>query len=63
MTSSKKGVNIEPYLRSEIEKGNIDFSIRATIENGYVFLYIHPYGKAGETMDYEAKDDQLFLRY
>jgi len=64
MTSTKKGVNIEPYLRSELEKGNIDFSVRARIgADGYVYIYIHPTGKDGETMDYEVNDDQLFLRY
>lgn len=64
ITSSKQGVNIEPYLRTEIERGNIDFSVRAKIDtDGFVYIYIHPTGRDGETMDYEVKDDQLLLRY
>ena len=59
----KKGINIEPYLREELKNGAIDFSLRAHIENGSLYIYIHPQGKDGKTMDYEVKDDQLFLRY
>lgn len=64
MTSSRKGVNIEPYLRAGLEQGIIDYSLRAHIgSDGFVYLYIHPTGKDGDTMDYEVKDDQLLLRY
>lgn len=64
MTSAKKGVNIEPYLRAEMEKGSFDFRLVPRIgADGRVYIYIHPFGRDGETMDYEASDDQLFLRY
>ena len=59
----------EVYLRECIEKGQIDFSIRARItdcpgtesEPGVAF-YIHPTGKDGDTIDCIAQGHRVFTK-
>jgi len=53
-------MNIENYLRSLIQRGIIDFHLRAEIANdGRVTFCIHPDGKDGETADFEVAGNQL----
>jgi len=53
----------EDYLRENIEKGIIDFSIRVGYDKyrGIEF-YIHPDGKDGETLDFQVLGNGLILK-
>lgn len=53
-------INLEQYLIENIEKGVIDFSIRASLkEDGRVVFYIHPSDQDGETLDFELQGNNL----
>jgi len=48
-------VLLEAYLRRNVEKNTIDFSLRASIAaDGRVVFYIHPACESGETADFEV---------
>jgi hypothetical protein len=42
-------MTLEEYLKHEYAEGKIDFSMRASVFEGVVEVYIHPTGKSGNT--------------
>lgn len=42
-------MTLEEYLKYEYAGGKIDFSMRASVYNGVVEIYIHPTGRDGTT--------------
>jgi hypothetical protein len=42
-------MTLEDYFKHELADGTIDFSLRASVFNGVVELYIHPTGRNGAT--------------
>ena len=57
--------NLEQFLRENINKGQIDFSIRASIDSlGNISFYVHPANTGGDTLDFVVngnKLEQLFV--
>ena len=54
-------VTFEAFLRTHLNRGIIDFSVRARKKfNGRITFYIHPQGQDGDTFDYEV--DGMNLR-
>lgn len=55
---------LQQYLHENIEKGIIDFSIRAEVVlGGLVKFYIHPEGTDGETLDFLVDENVLLPVY
>ena len=55
-------ISLRQYLKDEIQKGNIDFSLRASVdEDGVVSFYIHPQGKDGTTEDFKLIGERVLL--
>lgn len=42
-------MTLQEYFQHEYENGTIDFSLRASVWEGAVTIYIHPIGKDGTT--------------
>jgi hypothetical protein len=51
--------NLEDYFRQNLEKGIIDFSLRASETVHGIQFYIHPTDKDGETMDFVVDKNTL----
>lgn len=50
----------ETFLRENVEREVIDFSMRASVDSsGTVRFYVHPSGKDGETLDFQVLDNAL----
>lgn len=55
---------LEEYLLENIEKGFIDHSLRAQIdEDGSVSFYIHANGHNSDTLDFWVLNDKLTPKY
>jgi hypothetical protein len=51
---------LEQFLTENVEKGVIDFSLRATQEDKYtVRFYIHALGHDSETLDFMVDENML----
>lgn len=55
--------NIEQYLEENYKNGIFDFCGRVYYENGFMYIYLHPQYVAGETVDYEVHEDQLYWKH
>lgn len=53
-------ISLEEYLRGNVGRGVIDFSLRASVNaSGVVVFYIHPASAAGDTPDYVVLGNRL----
>lgn len=55
-----KDKTLEQFLRENLERGNIDFALRARMEaTGEIAIYTYPEHVNGVTLDFTVKDNVL----
>lgn len=55
----KKHISFEEYLRSEFERGTFEFRMVVSRPGEHVRLYIHPFGKDGDSRDFEVNESNI----
>lgn len=54
-------MTFEEYLLEAQKEGIIDFALRATQTDDGIQIYIYPYGKDGDSIDFKVEGNNLIL--
>jgi hypothetical protein len=64
LESNALPLNLEHYLKLEMQEGKTDFRLRARLtEDGHVVFYVHPADASGLTLEFTARKNVLTTIY